>query len=104
VNLHPDAFSPHGAWEYHATLIPGCDPKPLRVFLEVGDSDNGAGLPESSYRNWVMANERMATALHAKGYHYRSLSALAAGHIADGVVRQTLPDALRWIWRGYRAP
>ena len=37
--------------------------KPLRVYLEVGEKDNGAGRPESTYHNWPMANERMAAVL-----------------------------------------
>ena len=37
-----DAALPHGAWEYHEHLIPQSATKPLRVWLEVGDNDNGA--------------------------------------------------------------
>jgi iron(III)-enterobactin esterase len=101
VNIHPDAQSPHGAWEYHEHLIPESDPKPLRVFLEVGDMDNGNAEPESTMRNWVLANQRMAAALDAKGYHYRFVTAANAGHIDPRVVGQTLPETLAWLWRGY---
>jgi hypothetical protein len=48
-----------------------------------------------------MANERVAAALKAKNYHYRSVFAKGAGHCDGGVIRQTLPDTLRWMWRGY---
>src|SRR5207248_8528150 len=63
--------SPHGAWEYHEHLIPQSDRKPLRIWLEVGDKDNGFNKSEESLHNWVMANDRMAAALKTKGYHYR---------------------------------
>jgi enterochelin esterase family protein len=101
VNARADAQSPHGAWEYHEHLIPQSDPRPLRVFLEVGDRDNGAAEPETTYRNWVLANQRMAAALKAKGYHYRFVTATNAGHIDARVFAQTLPETLAWLWRGY---
>jgi enterochelin esterase-like enzyme len=92
---------PNGAWEYHQRLIGAADPKPLRVFLQVGQNDNGATMSEASHHNWVLANQRMAAALKAKGYHYRFIYALGAGHCDAKVRRQTLPDTLRWLWRGY---
>lgn len=95
--------SPHGAWEYHEHLIPKSDPKPLRVWLEVGENDNGAKKPEESLHNWVLANERMAAALKAKGYHYHYAFAKDARHVDGRVVAQTLPDALLWLWQGYSA-
>lgn len=93
--------SPHGAWEYHEHFIPQNPPKPIRVWLQVGENDNGAGKPENSYHNWPMANERMAAALKAKGYHYRYEFCKGAGHVDGRVVEQTLPEALVWLWRGY---
>jgi iron(III)-enterobactin esterase len=101
VNARADAQSPHGAWEYHEHLIPQSDPRPLRVFLEVGDRDNGATEPESTYRNWVLANQRMAAALKTKGYHYRFVTAANAGHIDPKVLAQTFPETMAWLWQGY---
>ena len=40
--------SPHGAWEYHEHLIPNTDAKPLRVWLQVGERDNGYQRDEAS--------------------------------------------------------
>lgn len=97
----PNPKSPHGAWEYHENLIPKADAKPLRVWLEVSENDNGSKRDEASLHNWVMANERMAVALKAKGYHYRYVFAKAAGHTDGKVTRQTLPEALEWLWQGY---
>jgi enterochelin esterase-like enzyme len=99
----PNPQSPHGAWEYHEHLIPQSDPKPLRVWLEVSENDNGAKRDEASLHNWVMANQRMAAALKAKGYHYRYVFAEAAKHTDGRVTRQTLPEALVWLWHGYEA-
>ena len=93
--------SPHGAWEYHEHLIAKSEVKPLRIWLEVGENDNGSKKDEASLHNWVMANERMAAALKAKGYHYRYEFAAGAGHVDGKVVKQTLPEALLWLWRGY---
>ncbi|HEV3415614.1 MAG TPA: enterobactin esterase, partial [Pirellulales bacterium] len=81
--------------------VPKSDPRPLRVWLEVGENDNGSKRNEESFHNWVMANQRMAAALKAKGYHYRYVFAKSAGHVDGKVVGQTLPEALLWLWKGY---
>ena len=93
--------SPQGAWGYHAYFIPASERKPLRVWLEVSENDNGSKLDEASLHNWVMANQRMASVLQAKGYSYRYVFAEGAGHTDGRVTRQTLPDALAWLWQGY---
>ena len=93
--------SPHGAWEYHEHWIAQSPRKPLRVWLEVGEHDNGANRDEASLHNWVLANQRMAAALKAKGYPYRYVFAAGAGHVDSRVRRQTLPGALEWLWQGY---
>jgi iron(III)-enterobactin esterase len=95
--------SPHGAWEYHENLIPKNERKPIRVWLEVSENDNGSKRDEASLHNWVMANQRMAAVLKAKGYSYRYVFAEAAGHTDGRVTRQTLPAALEWLWDGYQA-
>jgi enterochelin esterase-like enzyme len=97
--LNPD--SPHGAWEYHENLIPKSEAKPLRVWLHVSEQDNGWQRDEASLHNWVMANQRMAAALKAKGYHYRFVFSKSSRHCDGRVKDQTLPDALEWLWHGY---
>jgi enterochelin esterase-like enzyme len=92
--------SPHGAWEYHEHFIPQSARKPLRIWMQVGEHDNGYQRDEASLHNWVMANERMADALKAKGYHYHYVFCKNAGHVDRKVVGQTLPEALEWVWRG----
>ena len=93
--------SPRGAWEYHAKFIPESAPKPIRIWLEVSENDNGATRDEASLHNWVMANQRMAAALKAKGYPYCYVFAKSAKHTDGRVTRQTLPAALEWLWQGY---
>ena len=97
-----DPATPHGGWEYHEHLIPKNPPKPIRVWLEVGDRDllNPNSLRDGMH-DWVEANNRMATVLKAKGYHYQYVFALNAGHGDAKVRAQTLPEALEWIWQGY---
>ena len=99
----PNPASPHGAWEYHEHWLWQTPRKPLRVWLEVGENDIGAGRDEASLHNWVLANRRMAAALKAKQYAYRFVFAEGAGHVDGRVLRQTLPGALEWLWQGYAA-
>ncbi len=98
-----DRKLPDGAWEYHKTLIKREAKKPLRVWLHVSDKDNGWDLDEASLHNWVMANQRMAAELKAKGYDYRFVFSKNSGHTDGKVTRQTLPAALEWLWQGYVA-
>lgn len=99
----PDPETPRGAWEYHATLIPRSERKPLRVWLEVGERDLHAADPEETWHNWPLANLRMAKALAAKDYDYRFTLSREGRHGDPRVLDQTLPAALEWLWRGYVA-
>jgi len=120
---------PGGAWEYHSQwagpavprrevnganvsqtngsfgspLIPNSPQKPLRIWFETGDRDLFyplASLPDGMH-DWTQADERFAKVLAAKGYHYQFLFARNAVHVDKGVVAQTLPEALEWLWKGY---
>jgi enterochelin esterase family protein len=93
--------SPHGAWEYHEHLIPQTEAKPIRIWMHVGDRDIGWDRDEATLHNWVLANNRMAAALKAKGYHYEYFFCRGAGHVDHKAVGQTLPEALSWLWQGY---
>ncbi len=100
-----EADYPLGAWEYHSSmkLIENGEKKPLRIFTHVSENDNRAQDPEETYHNWVMANQRTATALKAKGYDYRFVFSKATRHCDRKVFEQTLADTLVWMWRGYHA-
>jgi enterochelin esterase-like enzyme len=96
------AETPHGAWEFHEHLIPNGPAKPLRIWMEVGDRDLlNPNIMRDNMHDWLVANERMAKALAAKGYHYQFVFARNAGHVDGGVKYQTLPEALEWLWKGY---
>ncbi|HLY17480.1 MAG TPA: alpha/beta hydrolase-fold protein [Bryobacteraceae bacterium] len=94
--------TPHGAWEFHEHLIPNAPPKPLRIWMEVGDRDLlNPNIMRDEMHDWVLANENMARALAAKGYHYQFVFARNAGHTDRSVKLQTLPEALEYLWQGY---
>ena len=95
-----NAETPHGAWEYHEHLIPNSPKKPIRLWMEVGDKDNLS--TRDDYHDWVLANEKMAKVLADKGYHYQFVFARNAGHTDRTVKAQTLPEALEYVWQGYR--
>jgi iron(III)-enterobactin esterase len=98
--FNPD--TPGGAWDFHDKLIPQSTPKPLRLWLEVGDHDLlNPNVMRDNMHDWVAANNRMAAVLRAKGYHYQYVYALNAGHVDGAVKNQTLPEALEWVWQGY---
>src|SRR5580704_16430951 len=96
--------TPHGAWEFHEHLIPESAVTPIRIWMEVGDRDlfNPNAMHDGMH-DWVLANELMAKALAAKGYHYQFVFARNAGHVDRAVRRQTLGEALEYVWQGYAA-
>jgi len=83
-------------------LIENSEKKPLRIFTHVSENDLRANDPENTYYNWVMANQRIAAALKAKGYDYHFVFSKATKHCEGKVFQQTLADTLVWMWRGYR--
>jgi enterochelin esterase family protein len=99
----PNAETPGGAWEFHRHLIPESPAKPIRLWMEVGDRDlYGPNIMHDNMHDWVVANENMAKVLAAKGYHYQFVFARNAGHTDRTVKQQTLPEALEYLWRGYK--
>ena len=96
------ATTPHGAYEFHEHLIPESAPKPLRLWMEVGDRDLlNPNVMRDGMHDWVDANERMAKVMAAKSYHYQFVFAENAGHVDHAAKEQTLPEALRYVWQGY---
>jgi iron(III)-enterobactin esterase len=94
--------TPHGAWELHEHLIRDSPVKPLRIWMEVGDSDLlNPNVMRDNMHDWVLANEKMASVLAGKGYHYQFVFARNARHCDGGVKQQTLPEALEYVWQGY---
>jgi len=96
--------TPGGAWEYHTSIIPNARPKPLRIWMHVGDRDLlNPNVMRDDMHDWVAANHRMAAVLKSKGYQYQYVYALNSGHCDRNVREHTLPQALEWVWQGYRA-
>lgn len=101
----PNPETPHGAWEFHERIISNSPVKPIRVWLAVGDRDLlNPNVMRDDMHDWVAASEHMATVLAAKGYHYQHSFVRNAGHVDRAMRMQTLPQALEWLWSGYRAP
>ena len=70
--------------------------------MAVGDRDNyNPNVMRDGMHDWVEANNRMATALKAKGYHYQYAYCLNSGHGVGNARSQILPNALEWLWKGY---
>jgi enterochelin esterase family protein len=94
--------TPDGAWDLQHRLIPRSRRKPLRIWMEVGDRDLlNPNVMRDGMHDWVIANEDMAKALAAKGYHYQFVFARNARHTDRAVKEQTLPEALEYVWQGY---
>jgi len=94
--------TPHGAWGFHDSIIPNSPLKPIRIWMEVGDRDlYNPNVMRDGMHDWVLANESMARALAAKGYHYQFVFAVNAVHVDHAVRQQTLPEALEYLWQGY---
>jgi hypothetical protein len=73
--------------------------------MEVGDFDLfNPNVMRDGMHDWVLANENMARALADKGYHYQFVFAKHAGHVDHATRLQALPEALEYVWQGYRAP
>jgi enterochelin esterase family protein len=101
----PNPESPHGAFAFPEHLIRETPPKPIRIWLEVGDRDLlNPNVMRDGMHDWVVANEMMAQALAARGYHYQFVFAQNAGHVDRAVRAQTLPEALLYVWQNLVLP
>ena len=95
--------TPHGAWGLHEHLISESPVKPLRIWMEVGDRDLlNPNIMRDNMHDWVVANENTAKALAEKGYHYQFTFARNAGHCDGSMKQQLLPEALEYVWQGYK--
>ena len=101
VNLRNSPEAPLGAYEYIEHLFPNTAKKPLRLWIQVSENDNGAKTPSANRRNWVTANSRLAKILKDKGYPYQFVYTRGAGHTQRKVINNTLPQALEYVWQGY---
>lgn len=83
--------------EVYPSLIRKAEPKPIRVFLQDGERDLNVAAG-----NWFISAHDMASALEYAGYDAAHIWGTEAHNSKHGA--SILPDALRWLWRGYPAP
>jgi enterochelin esterase-like enzyme len=101
VDLRQNPEAPHGAWDYHENFFANNPVRPYRIWIHVSENDLGANTAAADRRNWVIANQRLAKVLKDKGYRYQFVYSKNSGHVDREVIRQTLPQALEYVWQGY---
>jgi enterochelin esterase family protein len=93
--------------ELYPTLIRKSPIKPLRVFLQDGESDL-----DNDHGNWFLANQQMLSALNyantkadkdkSPGPRYDVNHVWGHGTHNANHGGAILPDSLRWLWRDYK--
>ena len=81
------------------------EPKPIRVFLEAGKNDHLApGHPFGTFYagSWPINNQLMLEAMQFAGYDVKLEYGENAHNMTHGAA--IMPEALRWLWRGYGQP
>jgi gluconolactonase len=86
-------------------LIRKTEPKPIRVFLQDGVKDHI--VPAEPYGtfyagSWPINNRVMFEAFQFAGYDAQLVMGSEGHNMKQGAA--ILPDALRWLWRGYPQP
>ncbi|MDR3792092.1 MAG: alpha/beta hydrolase-fold protein [Terracidiphilus sp.] len=86
-------------------LVRKTEPKPIRIFMQDGTNDHI--VPAQPYGtsfsgSWPMANQVMYEALDYSGYDVKLVMGTEGHNMKQGGA--ILPDALRWLWRGYPEP
>lgn len=86
-------------------LIRKTEPKPIRIFMQDGSHDHIA--PAEPYGwdfagSWPINNQVMEQALQYAGYDVKLVMGTGTHSTKQGGA--IMPDALRWLWRGYPAP
>ncbi len=86
-------------------LVRKTEPKPIRIFMQDGTNDHI--VPAEQYGtsfagSWPINNWVMYQALEYSGYDARLEMGSEAHNMKQGGA--IMPDALRWLWRGYPEP
>ncbi len=86
-------------------LVRKTEPKPIRIFMQDGTGDHI--VPAEPYGtfyagSWPINNRVMYEALEYSGYDARLEMGTEAHNMKQGGA--IMPDALRWLWRGYPEP
>ena len=86
-------------------LVRKTEPKPIRIFMQDGTADHI--VPAEPYGtsfagSWPINNQVMYEALEFAGYDVKLEMGTEAHNTKQaGAI---MPDALRWLWRGYPEP
>ena len=86
-------------------LIRKTEPKPIRIFLQAGKNDHIApNQPWGTFYggSWPINNQVMLEAFQFAGYDVKLELGDEGHNMKHGAA--ILPEALRWLWRGYPAP
>ncbi len=94
VLSHIGSFTNIRGGHVYPALIRKTERKPIRVFLQDGANDLN-----NAHGSWPIANQQMASALAFAGYDHRFVYGTGAHNGLHGGA--TLPDSLRWLWRGW---
>jgi sugar lactone lactonase YvrE len=86
-------------------LIRKTEPKPIRIFLQDGKNDHV--VPTEPYGtfyagSWPINNQVMFEAFQSAGYDAKLVIGEEGHNMKQGAA--IMPDALRWLWRGYPSP
>ncbi|HEV2484863.1 MAG TPA: alpha/beta hydrolase-fold protein [Terracidiphilus sp.] len=86
-------------------LVRKTEPKPIRIFMQDGINDHivpAQPFGTSFSGSWPMANHVMHEALEYSGYDVKLVMGTEGHNMKQGGA--IMPDALRWLWRGYPEP
>lgn len=86
-------------------LVRKTEPKPIRIFLQDGKNDHIVPAePYGTYfaGSWPINNQVMFEAFESAGYEARLVMG-DGGHDIEQTAA-IMPEALRWVWRGYPDP
>ena len=98
VLTHNGSFVDLRGGDAYPALVRDSQPKPLHVSLLSGTGDS-----VNDHGDWFRANRSLAHALDERGYRYRFRHGNGA-HYPPLQAVADYPDALRWLWSGYRLP
>jgi gluconolactonase len=86
-------------------LVRKTEPKPIRIWMQDGTQDHivpSEPFGSSPFGSWPINNQVMHEALEFAGYDVKFEMGTEAHNLKQGGA--DLPDALRWLWRGYPEP
>ncbi len=95
--------TPGGAWEYHINLIPNNPAKPFRVWMHVGDRDlysptSCATACMTGWKPTTVSRRRSSPRAITINTCTRSTPRTRDRRVRE----QTLPEALEYVWKGYK--